>query len=669
MSESGKLEDCSGPACFYETRANDMQTLSTRAAADFRLCRLGLVAFGVAASTILVASFYFPALPFWTAALPLAGGVFCAGWIPVVRRRSLRLDSLARYYESGLARLAREWDSLDEGAEFADREHEYANDLGLFGRGSLFQLLCSARTQGGRETLAQWMKTPARAAEILRRQEAVAELRGRRDLRERMASAAPARISDYHPEVFRNWFSEPRIFRSWQGVPAFIFPLALPVIFVMLWTGLLERDHLRGALLAWATVQGLVYSTLHRRVRYVVGSMGLPSTELPLIFEVLSVIDESHFSSPKLVEIAARLRLAAVSLRRLRLFVGLLEQRRRQGFLPISYCLLWSTQFAMAIEHWRWREGTQMLRWLETLGEFEALICLSTYSFEHPADTFPEILTGSPGFYAQGLGHPLLDEETAVRNDMALGEGAGFLVVSGSNMSGKSTFLRAVGLNAVLTYMGATVRCTRLRLSVMAIASAIRVEDNLAEGKSRFYAEMLRLKEMIERSALEPLIFLIDEIMSGTNSQDRRIAGEWVVQALTSNRAVGLISTHDLKLTEIALRERGGRNVHFRDCGENGELRFDYRLRTGVLTQSNALNIAQLLGIGPAVAARRRQNPASDCAWHAPVRTAQWPTRNPSAPARSGRRGSMATGSTRHRRCRCNGRKCRGGAGRRQSGP
>jgi hypothetical protein len=254
---------------------------AVRATADFRLYRLSFAAFCVVACAIFVAPFYVRSLPFGMAALPAAGAVFCACRIPAARRRYLRFDSLARYYESGLARLGREWDSLDEGAEFAGREHEYANDLGLFGRGSLFQLLCSARTQGGRETLARWMKTPADAAEILLRQEAVTELRGRQDLRERMASAAPARISDYHPGIFRNWLSEPRIFRTWLGVPAFVFPLALPAIFVLLWTGLLGRDHLNRALLGWATLQALFYSVLHRRVRFVVDSMGLPAAELP----------------------------------------------------------------------------------------------------------------------------------------------------------------------------------------------------------------------------------------------------------------------------------------------------------------------------------------------------------------------------------------------------
>lgn len=166
-------------------------------------------------------------------------------------------------------------------------------------------------------------------------------------------------------------------------------------------------------------------------------------------------------------------------------------------------------------------------------------------------------------------------------------------------MSGKSTFLRAVGANAVLGWMGAPVRCARLRISALSVAAAIRVQDSLADGQSHFFAEMQRLRRMIDLAAERSVLFLIDEIMSGTNSRDRRVAAEWVMCALVHKSAIGLITTHDLTLTEIASNGLAGRNVYFEDSGEGGKLHFDYKLRSGLLTRSNALNIVRMLGIHP----------------------------------------------------------------------
>jgi len=234
------------------------------------------------------------------------------------------------------------------------------------------------------------------------------------------------------------------------------------------------------------------------------------------------------------------------------------------------------------------------------LGEFEALISLSTYCYEHPGDTFPELIEKGPLFEAEGLGHPLLDETSCVRNDLLLSDTVRFLIVSGSNMSGKSTFLRAIGLNSILALMGAPVRCVKLRLSPLAIGAAVRIQDSVIDGRSHFLAEMQRLRRMIEVANQKPLLFLADEIMSGTNSHDRRIATEWVIRALMLRGAIGAITTHDLALTEIATNGLPGRNVYFEDSGESGNLFFDYKLRYGVLGRSNALNIAHLLGIDTA---------------------------------------------------------------------
>jgi DNA mismatch repair ATPase MutS len=200
--------------------------------------------------------------------------------------------------------------------------------------------------------------------------------------------------------------------------------------------------------------------------------------------------------------------------------IRLVKERDNEWFFYLSVCLLWATQFAMAIEHWRRRYGAYMLECVDALGEFEALISLSTYSFERPGDTFPQLVEKGPLFDAEALGHPLLDETTCVRNDLQLNDTVRFFVVSGSNMSGKST----IGLNTVLALMGAPVRCAKLCLPPLAIGGAIRIQDSVIDGRSHFLAEMQRLRRMIEEADHGPLLFLADEIMVGTNSHDRRIA-------------------------------------------------------------------------------------------------------------------------------------------------
>jgi DNA mismatch repair ATPase MutS len=238
-------------------------------------------------------------------------------------------------------------------------------------------------------------------------------------------------------------------------------------------------------------------------------------------------------------------------------------------------------------------------RWLETLGELEALCDLAGYAFEHPGDPFPEIAEGGPVFDASGLGHPLLDEARCVRNDLALDASHALVVVSGSNMSGKSTFLRSVGTAVVMALAGAPVRAARLRVSPLALGAVLNVQDSLREGASHFYAELLALRRVVERCAGPlPVLFLLDEILSGTNSHDRRIGAEALLRRLLASGAIGLVTTHDLALTAIAneLAPRA-RNAHFEDQVADGTLRFDYRLREGVITRGNALALMRAVGL------------------------------------------------------------------------
>jgi DNA mismatch repair ATPase MutS len=259
--------------------------------------------------------------------------------------------------------------------------------------------------------------------------------------------------------------------------------------------------------------------------------------------------------------------------------------------------LLYSLQVTFAVESWRRVHGRSVRRWLDALGEIEALSSLAAYCYEHPDDPFAEIVEReTPLFEGKELGHPLLAAKTCVRNSVALGEAVQVLLVSGSNMSGKSTFLRTIGINAVLAMAGAPVRARSLKLTRVRLGAAIRVTDSLQQGRSGFYAEITRLRQIMDLAAADPFVlFLADELLHGTNSHDRRIGAEGLIRALLERGAIGVVTTHDLALTSVA--DPHLRNAHFQDELRDGRMVFDYRLQDGVVTKSNALELMRSVGL------------------------------------------------------------------------
>jgi DNA mismatch repair ATPase MutS len=279
------------------------------------------------------------------------------------------------------------------------------------------------------------------------------------------------------------------------------------------------------------------------------------------------------------------------------LLVDWLDSRRNQFFALLAILLSWGTQFAFALEKWRRRNGPAVAHWCEAVGELEALASLGAYTYENPRDVLPELLDGEPCLAGEQVGHPLL--AGAVANDFTLGDARRLYLISGSNMSGKSTFLRSVGANVVLAQLGAPVRAKTFRLSPLAVGATLRVQDNLREGASRFYAEVVRLRQIVDLTKQpRAVLFLLDEILAGTNSHDRLAGATAILRGLLAKRAIGAVTTHDLALTQVA-SELGARveNVYFADHFENGKMHFDYRMRTGVITKSNALELMRSVGL------------------------------------------------------------------------
>ena len=602
MSAFGSPQD---PLARYRRRNAELRAAFDAAALRARRFQVALPVLAAAAFFGFLFARTHPALPMWPLAPVAALAVLAVHGMRSAGAKTASLYRLRGYYETGIARLTYDWDSLPAGEEYLAPGHLYAADLSLFSRGSLYQVLCSARTRAGKDTLARWMKEPASMEEARSRAEAVRELWSRVDLREALAAAGPAKSADFRLETFRDWVrSAPPDFPAWAPVIAFLAASAALLVALASWIRwspqLLASPYFAVALGVEAGFS-LLFAP---RIRAALKWLSLPSAELPVVREVVRVFEERRFNAPKLVALSECLKLgrssASRELGRLMRMVTLLGARDNAMFTLPSYFLLWGSQFAMAICRWRREHGAAMLAWLEAVGEFEALVSIATYACEHPRDSFPEFCDAGPLVEGQGIGHPLLDEALCVRNDFQLGDSPRFAVVSGSNMSGKSTFLRAVALNAVLARMGAPVRCTRLKLSDLQVGASILVHDSLADGRSHFLAELERLRQLIDAASRAPLLYVVDEILIGTNSRDRRIAAEWVIRALAARGAVGLISTHDLALTEIVdAPGLQGRNFHFADTGDPSGLSFDYRLRPGVVERSNALNIVRHLGINP----------------------------------------------------------------------
>ncbi len=528
-----------------------------------------------------------------------------------VKQQRLRAQRSVAFYAQGLARLEDRWVERGEpGTEFLQESqhngHPYAVDLDLFGPGSVFALLCTARTSSGRQTLAAWLTTPATPEEIRARQTAIDEVCLRLDLREELA----IRGDDIKDGV------SPHTLQAWGHAPLHLAGRWLPVV-----AGVLSMLSLL-TLAAWGLttlgpvpfvvaigVQSLFAASVRQRVGQVIANIERIGRELSLLSEVLICLEQESFSCPWLARLQAMIATHGVPPSRqivgLNRLITLLESRKNQFFVPLAALLLWTTQIACGIERWRAVSGQGIAPWLSTIGQFEALNALAGYAYEHPTDSFPELVSqkkeGKPRacFEGRGLGHPLLPEQHCVRNDIALNQSPQALIVSGSNMSGKSTLLRTVGVNAVLALAGAPVRAQHLRLSPLTLGATLRIQDSLHAGTSRFYAELTRIRQLMDGAAGPvPLLFLLDEIFHGTNSHDRHIGAAAVVRGLLERGAIGLVTTHDLALAQIAeaLAPRVT-NVCFEDHFQDGELRFDYRMRAGVVQRSNALALMQSVGL------------------------------------------------------------------------
>ena len=521
-------------------------------------------------------------------------------------RYSAKLIGSARrsdFYERGIDRIEDDWRGKGSaGLEFAREHHLYQSDLDILGEGSLFELISTTRSEVGAERLASFLLDPPTVHEAQARQDAVKELRDAAGLREEVAILGKYQFQNCNGEHLREWLSRP-VLRVPRMIPIFLLFSSAACLLLGLcgYAKIFPWLQIAPGLAPLLIAQAGIGLALMRRVRVHIKTFLSLVGDVVVLRQGIELVDRQEFHSAKLRDLVERLRQgrAAVTIRKLERRLVAIERREDVVLYGFSLWLSAGTQLVLSIERWRARHQSDFEDWLDAWAEFEALNALACYSWEHPDYVFPELLEGEATFEAKGLGHPLLPRDHCVGNDVALNGSTAFYVVSGSNMAGKSTFLRAVGLNAVLASAGAPVRALSARTAVFRVCASIAINDSLQEGKSKFVAEVERLRESIRATGERgPVLFLIDEVLSGTNSRDRRIAAEALIGALVAGGAVGALSTHDLALTEIAENpELRGINIHMQSEDPDQPLVFDFRVKPGISRQTNALAIVRLMGI------------------------------------------------------------------------
>jgi hypothetical protein len=520
----------------------------------------------------------------------------------IAHRRVVRALNMtkraAAIYERGLARMEDRWAGSGEtGEEFKDPLHLYAEDLDILGEGSLFQLLSTARTNMGKRCLARWLLNPANVQGVRERQAAVTELKSRLDFREDITVCGESEHIAAKPEALIAWAKEESSLqdgRWWAGGLAVLSVAALVFGFLVMWT----------PFIVLLLINGIITSRARHRLEKIFARVGDTHKDLDSLALLLHRIEAEKFESPMLQQLQARLlthgQPPSACISRLDTLADLDDSRHNWFVRIFDIPLLYSMQIAFALERWRRTYGGGIEAWLEVVGEIETLISIAAYAYEHPQDPFPEFAPPEADvcFHGDALGHPLLSADKCVRNDVRLGGSSQVLLVSGSNMSGKSTYLRVVGINAVLAMMGAPVRAASLQLSRVAVAASMRVSDSLQKGISHFYAEIKRLRQVVDLSSTQPTLFLLDEVLQGTNSHDRRVGTEGVLRTLVRNSAIGLVTTHDLALTSLEqVFPEHVQNVHFQERFEDDRLSFDYCLRPGVVTTSNGIELMKSIGL------------------------------------------------------------------------
>jgi hypothetical protein len=542
----------------------------------------------------------FARVPAWWILLPAITVVALIAAQLRARSAAHRATRLLSIYELAVARAdGTRTQSGHTGEAFVESGHLYERDLNILGHDSIFGMLATTRTAVGQRALARLLLHGADAEKVHARQAAVRELAPLLDLRERVALLGRSAFDELPAETFDRWLSQPlgglAVWMRWVllGITTFAALLLVGVLSHRLDGSFLPRNI--AALLA---LQVAFTLWLRPGVRPELEGAQRLAGQTAILRDGLQLLQQQNFESQLLRQLQQDAIGEEQALKSLERTLTLVEQRSKEWYYVPALLLAIGTHAAISLEAWKRQHGEAMRQWIAAWASFEAMLAFATYAAEHPENVYPTIVEGAASFTAEGLAHPLLPASKAVANNVQLNSETRFLLISGSNMAGKSTLLRAIGCNVVLALAGAPVCARSATMTALQVGASLALVDSLAEGKSKFLAEVERLRDLVALAREGQALFLIDEIFSGTNSADRRAAAEAVLRGLIREGAIGALSTHDLALTELAeMPELSGRNVHMASPDESDPLGFDYLLKPGVNRTTNALAIVKMLGL------------------------------------------------------------------------
>jgi hypothetical protein len=575
---------------------------------SIKISRARLAVFLVAAAGLIWILARGPGVAWFIADLALFAtfGVLVA-WHARVEDRVAWYDALRIVAVRGAARVRRRWEDLPSGdppSSIDVMHHPYALDLDLFGRASLFQWLGPAATARGSFRLAKWLLNPAEPDVVRARQTAVSELSALDDWREQLSALGELARDARQEEIdtFLSWAEAPEA-TTVIYVVAIALTLSIWILFL-----LFLLDVIDAALWLIPVVAGIILSFANAKWMYTAfDRAGAGERSLARYAELFEHATATRFTTTALQTVQSRLSLdgksAPLCMRRLNRILGFADLRRGAAILhfPIQAFTLWDFHVFVALERWRRGAGTHVRDWLEAVAEIDCLSAMATAKRDNPSWAMPE-LDDQPTVRAETLGHPLIADDRRVANTVTVGPPGTLLLVTGSNMSGKSTLLRAIGLNVVLAQAGSCVCAARLRLPPCDLQTSIRVQDSLELGLSYFMAALARLKGVVDAAEQERgnrvLLYLLDEILQGTNSGERSIAVRAVTRHLLYAAAIGVMTTHDLNIASEEPLKSSAVLVHFTETvDDRGNMAFDYRLREGLATSRNALRLMQMIGI------------------------------------------------------------------------
>ncbi len=522
-----------------------------------------------------------------------------------LKAKKKRWDILCNINHDSTKRINNEWGSFkDTGDGFKDYDHNYSDDLDIFGERSLFQWINTCVTFKGRRILSQWLTKPSESKkEILSRQSAAKELSENLDWRQSFLTEGMLSKEEFQdPEKLIEWAGSFNGFYTNKVLTYVVNFLPLVTLIMLVGAFVWDIPFFVSGILICIQIAMLAFKFIE--MSSVLDTLGSYIDNIKAYEKMLETFEKQDFQCDYLNQLKNRLqskegKTAFSQIRYLEKILNRMTIRRSELYIVIDILLLWDYRCMIPLENWKRNSGRSLETWLDALGELEALSSIAGLYFDHSDWATPVIYDdeNSPRFFGTTVGHPLLPEDR-IYNDLRMMRKGNVHIITGSNMSGKSTLLRTVGINLVLAYIGAPVCASELHCSIFDLYTSMRVRDDLGKNISSFYAELLRIKTMIEAARNgRPVFFLLDEIFRGTNSRDRHTGARVLIKQLSQEGAIGYVSTHDIELGDLETESESIRNFHFREYYEEGQLHFDYKLRPGVSNTRNAIYLMKMAGL------------------------------------------------------------------------